>query len=115
MRRVAVTGGRYYAHPERVHAVLDVELQAGPFVLVHGACPTGVDRHADRWARANGVQVERHPAEWGVYGGVAGSMRNLKMALSGLSKLIKFPGGRGTMNMVGHCRREGVHVEVHDG
>jgi hypothetical protein len=109
MIRIAVTGGRDYADEAAVFKVLDrVRELHGQFVLVHGAA-RGADALADKWARARGVDVERHPADW-TKGRSAGPARNATMASSGLDLLVAFPGGRGTADMVQRCRNRGVGV-----
>lgn len=63
--RVLVAGSRAWPDPSVVHWQLDhARTQLGEFTLVHGAAARGVDRFADDWARARGVAVERHAADW---------------------------------------------------
>lgn len=111
--RLAVTGGRDWSdggfvwrHLDRVHAFKRIT------VLVHGACPTGVDAYAKAWAKDRGVPDEPHPARWGEieapgavvkyradgtpYNSAAGPVRNSEMVASGLDGLVSFPGGWGT-------------------
>lgn len=90
--------------------------------IVHGACATGADWWADQYARARGLQIERHPAIWkpeGLSGPTdfsAGPRRNAHMASLGADLAIGFrmPGkSNGTDGMWGECELRGIPVERH--
>lgn len=110
--RVLVCGGRNYEDKALVDEVLShCELT----VLIHGDCPTGVDRLVDEWARSQDeyIHIEQYPADWKKYGRPAGPIRNQQMLNEGKPDLvIAFPGGRGTADMVRRAKAEGV--EVHE-
>ena len=109
--RILVCGGRHYRNVERVWSALDAVLDhRGPFVLVHGACRTGADYHAHRWAQSRGVTEEPHPADWQVHGDAAGPIRNREMVQSGLHGAVVFEGGRGTADMVRRLEEAGVSI-----
>lgn len=55
---------------------------SGLIVIVHGACPTGVDPITDQWALDNSITVERHPPDWHRYGYGAAIRRNTTMVQS---------------------------------
>ena len=69
--RVLVTGSRDWDDVITISAALEQALiDAGPrpVLVVHGACPSGADWHADhyaRWLRGKGctIDVEQHPAQ----------------------------------------------------
>lgn len=118
-KRYAVTGGRDYNDLAHVFSALDrVLAKVGPFVLVTGVC--GVDKTTDLsenvdllaalWALRQGIIVHPFPADWKGQGKSAGFQRNRRMALSSLSGLVAFPGGRGTADMVRQCEEQGVTV-----
>lgn len=70
--RVLVTGSRSWEGEELIrHQLTRVWLTVeGPFVVVHGACPTGADDIASDWvanmleAEMGAVSEEAHPADW---------------------------------------------------
>lgn len=76
--RVLVTGSRTWTNVEELEKQLSFALTThrGRMVLVHGACPSGADAIADRWARRNDVPVEAYPADWDGQGKSAGFIRN---------------------------------------
>lgn len=46
---------------------------------VISGCAFGADRLGERWARENDVKLSQYPAEWELYGKLAGRIRNMKM------------------------------------
>jgi hypothetical protein len=66
------------------------DLAGRTITVVHGACPTGADRHADQWARRRKVDVERYPADWKRYGKAAGFRRNQTMVDTRPDMLLAF-------------------------
>lgn len=108
--RIAATGGRDYTDREVVWVALDQLRAKHPdLVLVHGAA-RGADTLAAEWAAERGVPAEAFAADWKRFGRGAGPERNARMAGSGLTGLVAFPGGKGTTNMIAECERRGVPV-----
>lgn len=70
--RLLITGSRDWADTELIrHQLTRTWLTvAGPFLVVHGACPTGADDIASDWvanmqeAEMGAVAEEAHPADW---------------------------------------------------
>ena len=84
IRRVLVTGSRGWVDEQRLITALDAILTDCAFsneymILVHGDCPRGADKMADKWAVSRHVAVERWPANWERYGKSAGYRRNSQM------------------------------------
>lgn len=115
--RVIVTASRDHPRPEAVRKALDETLaELGPFLLVHGNCPTGGDAYADAWSldhQNDGVRVWRENAEWtrdcdtGCHHAprtrdgenfcpAAGPIRNRKMVSDGAARCLGFPFGKST-------------------
>lgn len=92
--RVLVTGSRAWPDEATVEEALEEVRALGALVVVHGACPSGADAMASRWARRRSlVTEERHPALWrerGVYNPQAGLARNRRMAESGADLCLSF-------------------------
>lgn len=96
--RVLVTGSRDYPEPFFVSIALNRivrprVMERHDVVIVHGACPKGVDRFASNWVRhcqLPGVTEEAHPAEWKSYGKSAGFRRNVEMVALGADVCLAF-------------------------
>lgn len=103
--RVLVTGSRDWPDDFTVDDTL-TEIEArrntpgAPFVVVHGACPTGADAYAARWVAEWGgypvpggeyVAEEPHPADWS-RGRKAGPERNAAMVALGADLCLAFIG-----------------------
>lgn len=98
--RVLVTGSRDWTDYERlVGALLEQDPcaehgECNPgcptITVVHGACAIGADALADGFARAWGVRVESHPADWERHGKRAGYVRNAEMVALGADVCLAF-------------------------
>lgn len=87
--RILVTGSRDWTDAQRIADVL-ATVKPGPVTLVSGACPTGADAMAERYAERRGWTVERHPAEWNKWGRRAGYVRNRQMVDLGADYCVAF-------------------------
>ncbi len=124
--RILVTGSRDWDSPlevyERLADVRAVAHESGRydrFIVVHGACPRGADKHAARWclfpdAFADMPVIgEPHPADWkGGYGKAAGFVRNAKMVKLGADLCLAFirNGSRGATHCADLAERAGIPV-----
>lgn len=107
-----VTGGRDYVDPYWVWHQLDlVRRLVGVEVLIHGACPRGLDADADLWVRSRGVRVLAFPADWDHLGRRAGPIRNKTMVSCTRPDVgAVFPGGSGTTNAERCLIESGVRI-----
>jgi len=80
MRRVLVTGSRSWNEKQLLEDQLDDEWdEGGPFILIHGKCPTGADAMADNYIHTYyETSIESYPADWSL-GKIAGPLRNKYM------------------------------------
>lgn len=87
--------------------------------VVHGACPDGADKIADRFAMKLGWKIERYPAEWSRHGRAAGQIRNERMVKMGADVCLAFirDNSPGSSKTLFKARREGIRTVVwrHDG
>ncbi|MEV5942706.1 SLOG family protein [Streptomyces sp. NPDC051994] len=96
--RVLVTGSRDWRDEQLVRRELARAWRQSDraIVVVHGACPTGADRHAARWVadcianRLTGVTEEPHPADWDKHGKAAGPIRNRRMVRARIDLVLAF-------------------------
>lgn len=127
---VIVSGSRDWPNPQQVTVALvglhlvATSLGHEEFVVRHGDCPTGTDRHAKMWVEKQrdiqGARVieDPHPANWSQFSQSAGPMRNRRMAqmIPKADLCLAFlyePGGRlskGTENMIDWAEAEDIPV-----
>ena len=112
--RVIVTGGRNYKDA----AAVDRELsKLKPTLIVAGGA-SGADMLAVDWAFNRKIPFMIINAQWKIHGKAAGPLRNQRMLdeVPGIDRVIAFPGGRGTADMVRRARAAGIEVlEVENG
>jgi hypothetical protein len=98
---VAVVGSRTFNNHKRIFSVLDsVRKRLSELVIVSGACPSGPDYWAERWARKHGVEMRLFPADWSKGRG-AGLARNQKI-VDAADRVIAFWDGQssGSLNSI---------------
>ncbi len=117
---VLVCGGRDYRDKAFVYETLDIiAAEHGIDLLVHGGA-RGVDTFAGMWAQDRGIQPVRWDALWKADGLGAGPQRNGRMfEFMCPTRVVAFPGGRGTNNMISRAARaqkagENVILDVRD-
>lgn len=84
-------------------------------VVVTGACPTGADALAERWAFENRFGVLRFHPDWEKHGKSAGPMRTLEMLKdSGATRAYVFWDGKspGSKYLIEQARKRGLKVRV---
>jgi hypothetical protein len=84
-------------------------------VFVHGACPQGVDSYVDAACESEGLEVERHPADWST-GRSAGIQRNAKMIKSAplVTVVLRLDDSPGASYTLDAARRAELHWELYD-
>ncbi len=108
--RLIFCGGRDFTDRPAVETAMTLLLDRyGRFVVVHGAA-RGADTLSAEVGAALGLEVEAHHADWDRHRRRAGPLRNKAMLESGVERVVAFPGGTGTANMVGQARNAGVPV-----
>lgn len=110
--RVLVCGGRDFTNYEALAMALYMvhELRGPITTIIHGGAK-GADSFAGQWARENGIPVRMFAADWRTHGVSAGPIRNAQMLKEGKpDRVIAFPGGEGTADMVAKAKRARVPV-----
>lgn len=117
--QVIVTGSRDWpmSHAYIVMNALQRCKEAGMQLLVHGACPTGVDSMAHSWCKVEGFPMVAMPAWFETLGNAAGPKRNGWMLSTFPTAIVlAFPGAssRGTWDCVRQATDLGRTVHVCD-
>ena len=75
----------------------------------------GTDRFGERYAKENGIEVEKYPADWDKYGKSAGYIRNSQMADIADALIAVWNGtSKGTEHMINIARKKGLLVFVYE-
>ena len=109
--KVLVCGGRDFNDSMTLGSWLGgIHKQGGISLLIHGGA-RGADFMAAKFAEWAGIPVKEYPADWGEHGKAAGPIRNQQMIDEGKpDKVLAFPGGRGTADIVARARTAGIEV-----
>ena len=106
-----ICGGRDFSNEVMFKdAMGDLMLHFGhPSRIIHGAAK-GADSMAGDLGKRLAIDVLSFQPNWKRYGRSAGPIRNEEMLTRKPSKIIAFPGGRGTADMVRRARLAGIDV-----
>lgn len=110
--RVLICGGRNFNDMDLVYAAMaDLEAAFGRVTsVIHGGA-AGADLLGGRWGHQCGRPVTVYRADWTKHGRAAGPIRNQRMLDEGKpDRVVAFPGGRGTADMVRRATAAGIPV-----
>lgn len=102
MKRIVIAGCRDYENYQEAKEFIEACLKGikEEIIILSGGAK-GADALGERYARENGLSVERYPAEWAKYGRGAGPRRNQKMAEACDLAICFWDGkSRGTKSMI---------------
>lgn len=109
--RVLVCGGRDYGDWTSAMSFLDWVNSETPITMVIHGGAQGADAFGAEWADRNGVPTWVFPADWKAHGRKAGPLRNQQMLDEALpERVIAFPGGRGTADMLRRAGKACVRI-----
>lgn len=112
--KVIIAGGRDFTNLMKLIETVQLWIkERGPITEVVSGGARGADRTGEAWARRNGVEIKRMPAEWDKYKNAAGPIRNRQMA-EYADGLIAFWDGEshGTKNMIAEATKLKLPVVV---
>ncbi len=115
-KRVVIAGCRDYNNYAEAKVYIDFclcNLRKENNIVILSGCASGADAIGERYAEENGLEVEKHPADWEKYGRSAGPRRNKQMAEI-CDYVICFWDGesRGTKSMIDFAKRCNKPVNV---
>ncbi len=90
-----------FAALDSIHAYMPIS-----FVIEGGA--HGADALIRAWAIQREINNWVERADWDKYGRSAGIIRNEIMVKMPIDIAVGFPGGKGSLNMLGRCLKKGV-------
>ena len=114
IRKVVIAGCRAYDNYDEAKSYIDSCLsnirKENNIVIVSG-CANGADAIGERYAKENGLKVEKYPADWKTYGRCAGPKRNKQMAKVS-DYIICFWDGKskGTKSMIEYAKQYGKPI-----
>lgn len=108
-KRIVIAGCRNYSNYNLAKEFIETCISDMPpqtkIIIISGGCK-GADTLGERFAKENGYEIEKYPAQWNKYGRAAGPKRNRIMAEK-CDLVICFWDGKskGTKSMI-DCARE---------
>lgn len=114
MRRIIIAGGRDIWDYEFIRQTIDYYTQnlGYDWMLVCGMGP-GVDTVAHNICEYRGIPIDKHPANWTLYGNAAGPIRNREMAQNADALIAIWDGESiGTADMIKVAKELGLKVRV---
>ncbi len=116
IKKVVIAGCRNYYNYDEAKSYIDfclsnIRKEHNIIILSGGA--SGADAIGERYAKENGFQVEKCPADWKRYGRSAGPKRNQKMAEI-CDYVICFWDGnsKGTKSMIGFAKKFNKPIRI---
>ena len=107
-------GGRAFADQSFFDAAISdiIGMYGVPEKVIHGDAP-GLDQMAAAWGRRMAIDMVACPADWDKHGKAAGAIRNEDMLMKHKpKKVIAFPGGPGTADMVRRAKNRRGEIDV---
>lgn len=111
--RVIVAGSRTITSIEEVTRAITASGYKVTEVVSGGA--HGVDWCGEQWAKTNGKQMKRFPADWHTHGWRGGLVRNEEMARYADALVAVWDGqSRGTQHMIRMAQKYKLKIHVHE-
>ena len=82
-KKVVIAGFRDYNDYEEAKTYIDgclADVRKTHNIIIVSGGASGADALGERYAKENGFEIERYPADWKKYGRSAGPIRNQQMA-----------------------------------
>ena len=115
-KREVIAGCRDYNNYDEAKNYIDFCLsnirKENNIVIVSG-CASGADVIGERYAKENGFEVEKYPADWKTYGRSAGPKRNKQMAeVSDYVICFWDLKSRGTKSMIDYAKKYNKPIRI---
>lgn len=119
--RIIIFGGRHFNDRDNLYRHCDylikkwalASINKPTITILNGACGSGADWWAQKYAKLRGYHVEKYPADWQSFGRSAGPLRNKQMAELATHAIGFWDGkSRGTESMIDEAKRCNLTLEV---
>ncbi len=115
-KKVVIAGCRDYNDYDEAKKFIDICLcsfKKSCEIVILSGCASGVDAIGERYAKENGLRLEKHPADWKRYGRGAGPRRNKEMAEI-CDHVICFwdEKSKGTKSMIDYARKLDKPIKI---
>ena len=116
MIKVVIAGCRDYTNYDEAKLYIDFclsNIRKENVIVIISGCAAGADAIGERYAKENGFEVEKHPADWKTYGRSAGPKRNRQMAQN-CDLIICFWDGKskGTMSLINYAQKHNKPIRI---
>jgi len=115
-KRIVIAGCRNYNNYDEAKEFIDYclsDIKGKNNIIIVSGGAKGADSLGERYARENGYEVERYPADWKKYGRSAGPRRNKIMAeVSDLVICFWDEQSRGTKSMIDFAGQYGKPIRI---
>ena len=116
IKRVVIAGCRDYNNYTEAKEFIDFCLsdliKENDIVIISG-CASGADLIGERYAKENGLRVEKYPADWQAYGRSAGPRRNRQMAEASDFVICFWDGkSKGTKSMIDYAKKYSRPIKI---
>jgi len=116
VKKIVIAGCRDYNNYEEAKLYIDFclsDIRKENNIVIVSGCARGADAIGERYAKENGFEVERYPADWERYGRSAGPRRNKQMA-EVCDYAICFWDGKsqGTKSMISYAKECGKLIRI---
>ena len=116
IKRIVIAGCRDYNDYMEAKGYIDFCIsnvrKKNEIVIVSG-CASGADAIGERYAKENGFNVEKYPADWKNFGRSAGPIRNKRMAeISDYVICFWDEKSKGTKSMIDYARKYNKPIRI---
>jgi len=116
IKKVVIAGSRDYNNYDEAKQYIDFclsNIRNENNIIIVSGCATGADTIGERYAKENGLIVEKYPANWQKYGKSAGPRRNKYMAEIS-DYIICFWNGqsKGTKSLIGYAKMYNKPIRI---
>ena len=113
---IVIAGCRDYNNYDEAKEFIDVcliDIKKDNEIIILSGCASGADAIGERYAKENGFEVEKFPADWKKYGRSAGPRRNKQMAeRSDLVICFWDETSKGTRSMIDYAIKYNKPVKI---